>query len=105
MKTNKLKLNINRIRSIQCLFLAIIVSIFGYVYMVNMIAFDIAQKGKIANEIAVVNSQIGDLEFSIIESKKEMTEDLAKEFNLTQEIENDTIFVLRGKNTRLTFNE
>ena len=103
MKTNKLKLN--QVRLVQCLFLAVVTSIFGYVYMVNMITFDIAQKGKIANELAVVNSQIGDLEFSIIEAKKELTAELAKEFNLIQEIENDTIFVLRGKNTRLTFNE
>ena len=105
MKTNKLKINISQVRTIQCMFLAIIVSVFGYVYMVNMITFDIAQKGKTTNEIALVNSQIGDLEFTIIESKKEMTQELAKEFNLTQKIENDTIFVLRGKNTRLTFNE
>jgi hypothetical protein len=105
MKTRKLKLNINQIRIIQILFLSIIVSVFGYVYMVNSIAFDIAQKGKITNQIALMNSEIGDLEFVILESKKEMTKDLAGELNLTQEIENDTIFVLRGKNTRLTFNE
>jgi len=105
MKTSKLKLNINQVRLIQISFLAIIVSIFGYVYMVNAIAFDIAQKGKIATEIALINSEIGDLEYAILESKKEMTEELAIEMNLTQKIENDTIFVLRGKNTRLTFNE
>lgn len=103
MKTSKIK--INQIQLIQGMTVAIFVSIFAYVYMVNMITFDIAQKGKVANEIAVINSQIGDLEFSIIEKRKELNEVVAKEFNLTQKIENDTIFVLRGKNTRLTFNE
>lgn len=105
MKTSKLKININRVRIIQMLFLMIIFSVFGYVYLVNMITFDIAQKGKIADKISVVSSQIGDLELAIIEKKKDFSREQAYEMGLTQEIENKTIFVLRGKNTRLTFNE
>lgn len=105
MKIKKLKINIERVRLIQIFFVAIVVSIFSYVYMVNMIAFDIAQKGKITNQISVVNSEIGDLELAFIEKKKELNESVAYEIGLTQKIENEAIYVVRGKNTRLTFND
>lgn len=73
--------------------------------MVNAIAFDVAQKGKITNQIAVVNSEISDLELNLIEKKKGLNQEMAYEIGLTQEIENETIYVVRGKNTRFTFNE
>jgi len=105
MKIKKLQINIDRVRMIQIIFALIIISVFSYVYMVNMIAFDIAQKGKIINQIALVNSEIGDLELTFIEKKKNLNENLAIEIGLTNKIENETIYVVRGKNTRLTFNE
>jgi hypothetical protein len=105
MKIKKLKINISQVRLIQVLFVLTIFTIFSYIYMVNAITFDIAQKGKITNQISVINSEISDLELALIDKKKELSRDLAYEIGLTQEIENDTIYVVRGKNTRFTFNE
>ena len=105
MNIKKLKINISQTRLIQILFLAIVFTIFSYIYMINMITFDIAQKGKIANEISVVNSEISDLELNLIQQKKSLTQEVAYEMGLTQEIQNETIYVVRGNNTRFTLNE
>lgn len=105
MKIRNLKINISQVRLIQILFVLTIFTIFSYIYMVNAIAFDVAQKGKITNQIAVVNSEISDLELNLIEKKKGLNQEMAYEIGLTQEIENETIYVVRGKNTRFTFNE
>lgn len=105
MKIAKLKINIDRVKAIRILLGLIVLSVFGYVYLVNAITFNIAQKGKIVNQISVINSEIGELELAIIDQKKDISKEMAYEFGLTQEIENKTIFVLRGENTRLTFNE
>lgn len=105
MKTRKLKIKINQVRLIQITFLSIIFCIFSYVYMVNAIAFDIAQKSQIIDKIAVMNSEVGELELEIIEVKESINRELAMEYELTQQIQNETIFVLRGDNTRLTFND
>ena len=106
MNVLKLKMNIvSRKRLIQFLFVSTIMLIFSYVYMVNMIAFDTAKKGNLVEQISVVNSEVGILELSIIEKKKDINEELAMEMGLVQKIENKTTFVLRGENTRLTFNE
>jgi|GEM_PF-1744654 hypothetical protein len=105
MKTRKLKIKLNQVKLVQVTFLAIIFCIFSYVYMVNSIAFAIAQKSNVIDKIAVMNSEIGDLEFEIIQTKESINQELAVEYGLTQQIQNETIFVLRGENTRLTFND
>ncbi|NCS99071.1 hypothetical protein GW764_02680 [Candidatus Parcubacteria bacterium] len=105
MKTRKLKIKLNQIRLVQMTFLAIIFCILSYIYMVNAITFGIAQKSKVVDQIAITNSEISDLELEIIETKESINRELALEYGLTQQIENETIFVLRGENTRLTFND
>lgn len=105
MKRSKLKINIDKVKMIRMLALLIVVSVFGYVYLVNVITFNIAQKSQIADQISVLNSEIGELELAIIDKKRDINRELAQEMGLTQEIENKAIFVLRGENTRLTFNE
>lgn len=105
MKILKIAMDINRVIIIKALFLVIIFSIFSYVYMINVITFDINQHQKTINDISIIKTEIGDLELKIVDKKRELSRQMAIDIGLTQEIENNTIFVLRGENTRLTFNK
>jgi hypothetical protein len=99
------KLNINQTQIVYILCLAIVATVFSYIYSVNSMAFNAAKHQSLIEQVSITQSEVSDLEAIFIEKDKEITQELAVQMNLTKEIEKDTIFVLRGENTRLTFND
>ena len=105
MTLTKVQSYIDQVKIVKILLLSIILMIFTYVYLINSIVFNVASHQKMASQISIIQSEVSDLELSFIEKNKDIKKEMAVNYGLTNNIEKDTIFVLRGEGTRLTFNE
>ena len=103
MKTSTLALN--QTICVKVLFIAIILVIFSYVYMVNAIAFNAAARESSVAAAAVLESEIGDLESELLSVGRQNNKNLAIEFGLVKSVTNEALIVIRDTNTRLTLND
>ncbi len=103
MKTRTLQ--INRIQCVRILLVAILIVIFSYVYMINMISFNTASRESLSRLISVRQSEIGELENQLLNESKKIDRLNANNFGLVKSVENEAIIVVRNSNTRLTFND
>jgi len=97
-------LKINQEKCVKSLFGVIILSIFLYVYMVNVVTFNVLSRSSLVKSISAIESGNSDLETNLISLDRQNSRELATEFGLSQPIINNTI-VVRDYGTRLTLNE
>jgi hypothetical protein len=103
MKTRTLQ--INRTQCVRILLAAILIVIFSYVYMINMISFNTASRESLSQLVSVRQSEIGELENQLLNESKKIDRLNASNFGLVKSVENEAIIVVRNSNTRLTFND
>jgi len=90
---------------VKTLFALIVLTIFIYAYMVNMIAFNAAARGKAVESISILESQMSNLESELIIEGRKNNMELAANLGLVKPIANEVIVVVRDNSARLTFNE
>lgn len=103
MKTKTLQ--INNITCVKMLFGAVIISVFVYVYMVNLISFNTANRGRIADLISIRQSEVGELESQFLAESRKIDREVAMNLGLVKSVANDAVVVVRDSNSRLTLNE
>ncbi len=105
MTTTKLKLNMNRVLLTRTLMVAIFCTAVLYVYFVGAIAFAAETRSQISDSISQYQSEISELEFSLINEARSINRASAVGMGLVQSVENEVVVVMRDSKTRLTFNE
>jgi serine protease inhibitor ecotin len=106
MRTLQLQLNkIDDALCVKILIGAVVFTAFMYVYMVNSIAFNASSYQSVVKSASILQSQIGQLESSLIAENRKIEKSLAVEFGLSKTVENEANILVRESNTRLTLNE
>jgi hypothetical protein len=83
----------------------LVLTVLSYVYLVNSATFNTAKAQTLSEQVAVLQSQISDLEFSYIDKTKSISEGDAVAFSLVpNKKESKKILVARDNSTKLTLN-
>lgn len=83
----------------------LVMTVMSYVYLVNAATFNTAKAQTLSEEVAVLQSEISDLELAYIEKTKAISIDDAAQFGLVpNNKESKKVLVARDNATKLTLN-
>ncbi len=105
MKTLTKKMYINQVLLVKILLLLISLLVVAYLYFINSISFTTASYEKTRLKISYAQSEIAELESSLIQFRRNLDMESGLEIGLVSANVSETIFVNRTTPTRLTINE
>ena len=97
---------INNFQSIvaRFLILAVFLSMFAYLYLVNATAFKAASYKRISERISDIQSEIGELELAFINKNRNIDENMSGELKLVPQEKSSIVFAKRDVASRLSLN-